>query len=179
MTMKDARFKAFSMIRSRIERARTALRETLATQQNERDEASAKLADQQDVLARAAAEVERREARIDSLLDGTRPVRIEELLDWQKLLADAVTQRAHELDTLARMRDALGAIEEKIAATRTAIVRHDVRIDMCNTRLDALRREAEARADEVQDEESEEAFVARRLSRAAAQRRRASAEAAR
>lgn len=169
--MKDARFKAFSVIKSRLLRARDGLRETLAEQQNERDEANAQLAEQQDVLARAVAEVERRKTRIDSLLDGRRPVRIEELLDWEKLLADAHAQRGRELETLGRMRDGVAAIEQKIAATRAAILRHDVRIDLCDARLERLRRAAEAQADDVQDEESEEAYVARGIARSARKQR--------
>ncbi len=177
--MKDARFKAFSVIKARLLRARDALRETLVEQQAERDEANARLVEQQDVLARAAAEVDRRKARIDSLLDGRRPVRIEELLDWEKLLADAHEQRGREVETLGRMRDGVAAIEQKIAATRAAIVRHDVRIEVCDARLARLRRAVEAQADDVQDEESEEAYVARGIARNAGKRQRSATEAAR
>lgn len=168
--MKDARANAFSIIKGRLERARGTLRDTLAAQQNEREEAHAQVLAQQDSVADAAALVERRTARIDGLLDGRRAVRIEELLDWQASLADALAQRTRELDTLQRLRDAEASLEQKIAATRHAIMRHDVRIELCVSRMDALRRAAQALADDAQDEESEEAFVGRRIARAAAQR---------
>lgn len=166
--MKDRRVMAFSTIRNRLTRARAALRDTLTEQQRERDEADARLAEQQRVLAHAAQEVDRRTARIDRLLDGRGPVRIDELLDWEKLLADAHARRARELDALQRLRDGVAAIEQAIGTTRAAILRHDVRIDLCSARLDRLNRLAEARADDLQDEESEETFVARRRAAPAA-----------
>lgn len=166
--MKDRRVMAFSTIRNRLTRARAALRDTLAEQQRERDEADARLAEQQSVLAHAAQEVDRRTARIDRLLDGRGPVRIDELLDWEKLLADAHARRARELDALQRLRDGVAAIEQAIGTTRTAILRHDMRIDLCSARLDRLNRLAEACADDLQDEESEETFVARRSAAPAA-----------
>ncbi|HYS67902.1 MAG TPA: hypothetical protein VEN30_29345 [Paraburkholderia sp.] len=168
--MTDPRLKAFSMIRRRLERARDALRETLARQRVERDEACEQVAGQQHEVARAAGEVERFEARIDSLLDGRRAVRIDEMLSWQETLAQSLVQRAAALGTLQRLRNAVAAIEAKLAATRLDIVRHDTRIELCDARIDGLRREAEKRADGVQDEEAEEAFVGRRLARQAAAR---------
>lgn len=165
----DARAKAFTTIMRRLQRARDALRETLAQQQGERDDAQAQVATQQQVLARAAAEAARREARIDNLLDGSRAVRIEELLDWQATLADAVEQRRSELTALQRMQDNVIEIDGNIAATRSGIVRHDTRIELCHARLDGLRREAGLRAEDAQDEEAEEAFVGRRLARRARQ----------
>ena len=169
--MNDHRFKALSIIRGRLVRARATLRDTLAAQQQARERADAQLADQQAVLARAVAEVERREAAIDSLLDGRHAVRIDALLHWETMLADARAQRARELETLQQRRDGVSEIEQQLAATRAAIVRHDVRIDLCRARLDRLREAAEALADDAQDEESEEAFAARRLAGGGAARK--------
>jgi chromosome segregation ATPase len=69
---------------------------------------------------------------------------------------------------LQRLQEAVAAIEAKLAATRLDIVRHDTRVELCDARIDGLRREAEMRADDLQDEEAEEAFVGRKLAREAA-----------
>ncbi|MFM0039069.1 hypothetical protein PQQ53_31385 [Paraburkholderia strydomiana] len=166
--MTSPQLKAFSMVKRRLERARDKLRDTLAHQQIERDEANAQVATQRQEVARATGDVERIEARIDSLLDGRCAVRIDEMLSWQETLAQSLAQRTAALGMLQRLQEAVAAIEAKLAATRLDIVRHDTRVELCDARIDGLRREAEMRADDLQDEEAEEAFVGRKLAREAA-----------
>jgi len=81
--MADPRLKAFAMVTRRLERLQSSLRETLAAQQKQRDDAISQVEQQTGEVARASGRVLEHEARIDALLNGGRAVRIEELLNWE------------------------------------------------------------------------------------------------
>lgn len=169
--MTDPRLRAFSTVKRRLERGRDALRETLAQQQREREAAAREVARQQDALTHAAAEAARIASRLDTLLDGQRAVRIDEMLSWQDTLAMAHAHRVQTLATLQRAEQAASTLDGQLGETRVAIMRHDKRIELCDERVVALHRAAAQRADDLQDEESEEAHVARLVARAGAARR--------
>jgi type III secretion system HrpB7-like protein len=161
--MKDSRTRAFALVTRRLERVDKQLRETLASQQARQQEVQQQLIDQQDAVTQARRELARHEARIDALLDGRRPVRIDELLGWQEQRAFAVAQCDVQLQTLARVQNELTQIDAQAARTRHAILRNDARLDICKKHAAALQAQAQTRADDAQDEDAEEGLVARRL----------------
>lgn len=161
--MKDPHTRAFALVTRRLERVDKQLRETLSAQQAHSLEVRQQLVDQQDAVAQARRELTRHDSRIDALLDGHRPVRIDELLGWQDQRASAVAQCDAQLQTLARVRDELAQIDVQVARTRHAILRNDARIDICRKHVAALQAQAQARADDAQDEDAEESLVARRF----------------
>jgi type III secretion system HrpB7-like protein len=161
--MKDPRTRAFALVTRRLERVDKQLRETLSAQQAHLQEARRQLVDQQDAVAQARRELMRHDSRIDALLDGHRPVPIDELLAWQHQRTSAVAQCDAQLQTLARVRDELAQIDAQVARTRHAILRNDARIDICRKHVATLQAQAQARADDAQDEDAEEGLVARRF----------------
>ncbi|MGQ7932821.1 hypothetical protein [Paraburkholderia sp. D1E] len=169
--MADPRLKAFAMVTRRLDRLQSGLRETLAAQQKQRDKAIVEVERQTQEVARAADELRAHEARIDALLNGSRAVRIDDLLSWEDHRAQAVERRATQVGVLAQLRDAVTQIDLKIAQARTEIMRNDVRLDHCKERIAKLHAQAQTRADDIQDEEAEEGVVNRQIARRAQARR--------
>ncbi|MFC0402814.1 hypothetical protein [Paraburkholderia rhizosphaerae] len=161
--MKDALMRSYGVVMRRLERVDRKLRETLAAQRACEGDAQQQVCNQQDNVARANDELARHEVRIEGMMNGQRALRIDELLGWQEQRARTASERDALLLTLAQLRDTLAQIGEQIAQTRSAILRNDARIDLCKKRVTALRAQAQNRADDAQDEESEEGAVARRL----------------
>ena len=159
--MDDHRVHAFSMVLRRRERLRTTLRETLAAQQAQHAQALSRLADQEDEVARLAETLAGHEARIGALLEGGAAVRIAELLVWHEHLDAAEKRRGDALAVLDQRQREVAAAERQLAATRAECMRNDARIDLCREKIEALRRQAQARADDAEDEEAEERAVAR------------------
>jgi hypothetical protein len=169
--MADPRLKAFAMVTRRLDRLQLGLRETLAAQQKQRDKAIAEVERQTLEVARATDELRAHEARIDALLNGTRTVRIDDLLSWEDHRAQAVERRAAQVGVLGQVRDAVTQIDLKIAQTRTEIMRNDVRLDHCKERIAKLHAQAQTQADDIQDEEAEEGVVNRQIAQRAQARR--------
>jgi type III secretion system HrpB7-like protein len=169
--MADPRLKAFAMVTRRLKRLKSDMRETLAAQQKQRDLAIAEVERQTQEVARATDELRAHEARIDALLTGSRAVRIDDLMSWEDHRGQAVGRRATQLGALAQLRDALTQIDQKIARTRTEIMRNDARLDRCGARVAQLHAQAQTRADDIQDEEAEEGVVNRQIARRAQARR--------
>ncbi|MFP3186751.1 MAG: hypothetical protein RXS25_39295, partial [Paraburkholderia sp.] len=154
-----------------LERLQSSLRETLAAQQKQRDDAISQVEQQTGEVARASGRVLEHEARIDALLNGGRAVRIEELLNWEDHRAQAVERRAALIGVLGQMREAVAQIDGKIAQTRAEIMRNDVRLDLCKERVARLHAHAQTQLEDLQDEEAEEGVVNRQIARRAQTRR--------
>lgn len=168
--MSDPRLKAFAMVMRRLERLQQSLRDTLNAQQKERDGATARVEQQSREIGRATADLLAREARIDTLLNGGKSVRIEELLSLEDHRGEAVVRRATLVAELAQLREALAQADQKIEQTRASIMRNDARIDLCKARVAKLHAQAQTALDDMQDEEAEEGVVNRQIARARSRR---------
>ncbi|WP_412025850.1 hypothetical protein [Burkholderia cepacia] len=163
--MQDRSSRAFCVVVRRLERVDATLRETLGAQMGRLDDAQARLDEQQDSLMRVRDELTRQDERIDGLLGGGRPVRIDALLGWQEQRARVAAEHDSMRAALSALRDEIARIEAEVAQTRGEIVRNDARIALCNERLAALRAQDQMRLDDALDEETEEGVVARMLAR--------------
>jgi len=169
--MSDPRLKAFAMVMRRLDRLQLSLRDTLTAQQKERDGAMSRVEQQNREIGRATDELLGREARIDTLLNGGKSVRIEELLSWEDHRGKAVVRRATLVAELDPLRDALAQADQKIGQTRAAITRNDARLDLCKARIAKLHALAQTALDDMQDEEAEEGVVNRQIAQRARSRR--------
>ncbi|WP_185642807.1 hypothetical protein [Burkholderia sp. Bp9140] len=167
--MQDRSSRAFRVVVRRLERVDASLRETLGERIDLLDDARARLDEHQDAMARARGELARQDERIEGLVGGGRPVRIDDLLGWQAQRS----RHAAELDSmrtvLNALHDEIAGIDDEIARTRGEIVRNDARIALCRKRLAALQAQAQLYLDDMADEETEEGVVARMLARRRAQ----------
>jgi chromosome segregation ATPase len=161
--MSDPRLKAFAMVMRRLDRLQLSLRDTLTAQQKERDGAISRVEQQNREIGRATEDLLAREARIDTLLNGGKSVRIEELLSLEDHRGEAVVRRAALVAELGQLRDALAQADQKIEQTRAAIMRNDARRDLCNARIAKLHALAQTALDDMQDEEAEEGVVNRQI----------------
>lgn len=169
--MSDPRLKAFAMVMRRLDRLRSSLRDTLTAQQQERDDATLRVEQQNREIARATDDLLAREKRVDSLLNGGKSVRIEELLSLEEHRGEAVVRRAALVAELGKLRDALAQADQKIEQTRAAIMRNDARVDLCKARVAKLHALAQTALDDMQDEEAEEGVVNRQIAQRARSRR--------
>lgn len=161
--MHDRSSRAFRVVMGRLERADAKLRETLREQLDQLDDARARLEAHRTEMMRVRDELAHQDARIDGLLDGGRPVRIDALLGWQEQRERVAAQHESMRAGLHALQAEIAGIDEAVALTRGAIIRNDARIALCRKRIAALQAQTQMRMDDVQDEETEEGVVARML----------------
>lgn len=163
--MQDRSSRAFRVVMGRLERADAKLCETLREQLNQLDDARARLEVHRNEMTRVRDELTHQDERIDVLLGGGRPVRIDALLGWQEQRARVAARHESMRAGLHALHAEIARIDEEVALTRGAIVRNDARIALCRKRIAVLHAEAQMRMDDLQDEETEEGVVARMLAR--------------
>ncbi|KER67576.1 hypothetical protein HR51_32540 [Burkholderia cepacia] len=163
--MQDRSGTAFRFVVRRLERVDATLRDTLGAQIDRRDDARTRLDEHRDGMTRVRGELARQDERIDGLVGGGRPVRIDELLGWQAQRSRVVAELDSMRATLNALHDEIAGIDDEIAQTRGAIVRNDARIALCRQRLAALQAQVQMNQDDMLDEETEEGVAARMLAR--------------
>lgn len=134
----------------------------------ERDAAAAELA-QGEAHAHAKRDAANRYAeRVDAMAAGRAPFTIGDYAACRRYRDALLDEHALASAQCARLRAALQAKVDRLAATARRIARNDAQIDVVRERIRRLARAAEAAAEDAQDEEIEEGVLARRLAAARA-----------
>ncbi|MXN76862.1 type III secretion protein HrpB7 [Burkholderia sp. 4701] len=166
--MKNRTQRAFETLLARREQRGAKLREAQAAQRAERDAAAAELA-QGEAHAHAKLDAANRyAARVDAMAAGHAPFLIGDYTACRRYRDALLDEHAIANAQCARLRAALQAKLDQLAATARRIARNDAQIDVVRERIRLLARAAEAAAEDVQDEEIEEGVLARRLAAARA-----------
>ncbi|MGZ2749279.1 type III secretion protein HrpB7 [Burkholderia stagnalis] len=166
--MKSRTQRAFETLLARREQRGVKLREAQAAQRAERDAAAAELA-QGEAHAHAKLDAANRyAARVDAMAAGHAPFAIGDYTACRRYRDALLDEHALANAQCARLRAALQAKLDQLAATARRIARNDAQIDVVRERVRRLARAADAAAEDVQDEEIEEGVLARRLAAARA-----------
>ncbi|TCW83851.1 type III secretion protein HrpB7 [Burkholderia sp. SRS-46] len=166
--MKRRAQSAFETLLARREQRGAKLRAEQAAQRAERDAAADALAQgEAHALAKRDA-ANRYAARVDAMAAGTAPFTIGDYAACRRYRDVLLDEHALANTQCARLRAALQAKLDALAATARRIARNDAQIDVVGERIRQLARAAEAAAEDVQDEEIEEGVLARRLAAARA-----------
>ncbi|RQQ61002.1 type III secretion protein HrpB7 [Burkholderia stagnalis] len=166
--MKHRTQRAFETLLARREQRGAKLRDAQAAQRAERDAAAAELA-QGEAHAHAKLDAANRyAARVDAMAAGHAPFTIGDYAACRRYRDVLLDEHALASAQCARLRAALQAKLDQLAATARQIARNDAQIDVVRERIRQLARAADAAAEDVQDEEIEEGVLARRLAAARA-----------
>lgn len=166
--MSSRKQRAFETLLARREQRGAKLRAEQGTQRAQRDAAAAELAEGE---AHAHAKLDaanRYAARVDAMAAGHAPFAIGDYAACRRYRDALLDEHALASAQCERLRAALRAAVDQLAATARRIARNDAQIDVVRERVRRLARAAEAAAEDMQDEEIEEGVLARRLAAARA-----------
>ncbi|AOJ06520.1 type III secretion protein HrpB7 [Burkholderia mayonis] len=166
--MKPRKQRAFETLLARREQRGAKLRAEQTAQRAERDAAAAELAEGE-AHARAKLDAANRyAARVDAMAAGRAPFAIADYAACRRYRDALLDEHAFADAQCVRLRAALQAKLDQLAATARRLARNDAQIDVVRERVRRLARAADAAAEDVQDEEIEEGVLARRLAAARA-----------
>ncbi|AHI66638.1 type III secretion protein HrpB7 [Burkholderia thailandensis] len=166
--MSSRKQRAFETLLARREQRGAKLRAEQGAQRAQRDAAAAELAEGE---AHAHAKLDaanRYAARVDAMAAGHAPFAIGDYAACRRYRDALLDEHALASAQCERLRAALRAAVDQLAATARRIARNDAQIDVVRERVRRLARAAEAAAEDMQDEEIEEGVLARRLAAARA-----------
>ncbi|KVK94021.1 type III secretion system protein [Burkholderia ubonensis] len=161
--MKSRKQRAFETLLARREQRGAKLRAEQGVLRAERDATAAELA-QGEAHAHAKLDAANRyAARVDAMAAGQAPFLIGDYTACRRYRDALLDEHALASAQCARLRAALQAKLDQLAASARRIARNDAQIDVVRERIGRLARAAEAAAEDAQDEEIEEGVLARRL----------------
>ena len=162
MVASDRRIAALRRTTARRERMEDALRATLAKQREEHAQIAAKCKEKEAEIAHARDVLRASQDHIERMMTSGAAFSIPDLNNVMRY-ADTVADRVRVLEReLSALEEARRAKTDEIAKTARTIASNRGRIDMCNRRIDLIRRALENAASDVADEEAEEAALSRR-----------------
>ncbi|AIC89528.1 type III secretion protein HrpB7 [Burkholderia thailandensis USAMRU Malaysia  len=164
--MSSRKQRAFETLLARREQRGAKLRAEQGAQRAQRDAAAAELA-QGEAHAKLDA-ANRYAARVDAMAAGHAPFAIGDYAACRRYRDALLDEHALASAQCERLRAALRAVVDQLAATARRIARNDAQIDVVRERVRRLARAAEAAAEDMQDEDIEEGVLARRLAAARA-----------
>lgn len=159
--MKDRRLSAFGLMLDKRRRLDRALRETLAAQRTELEQAEGFAREKQAAREEANGVLNGCDHRIEAMLTGQEAMSLphfNQLREYRVVLVERVTAAEAEL---RRAEADVARRCEEIADTRAQIVRNEGQIDVIERRIEKLKAEAEREEEDRQDDEIEEIMVAR------------------
>ncbi|ABC34524.1 type III secretion protein HrpB7 [Burkholderia thailandensis] len=166
--MSSRKQRAFETLLARREQRGAKLRAEQGAQRAQRDAAAAELA-QGEAHAHAKLDAANRyAARVDAMAAGHAPFAIGDYAACRRYRDALLDEHALASAQCERLRAALRAVVDQLAATARRIARNDAQIDVVRERVRRLARAAEAAAEDMQDEDIEEGVLARRLAAARA-----------
>ncbi|PLZ00297.1 type III secretion system protein [Burkholderia sp. WAC0059] len=154
--MKDRSLEAFGVVLARRRRLDRKLNESLSALNAEEAGLEEQETARRAELAAQTAKLEAQDARIAAMRTGDVPFSVREFNECRRY-RDVLGERCGAFEAQWRQaRDALAAKQDEVAKMRKAILANQSRIEVYDGRVVMLRRLAEQRADEAQDEEAGE-----------------------
>jgi type III secretion system HrpB7-like protein len=161
MSASDRRIAALRRTTTRRKRMEDELRGTLAKQREEQAQIAARCDEKSAGIEREHDVLKESQTRIAQMMTGSEAFSIGDMHASMRY-ADTVSDRIHVLE---RERNSLEqAHREKtheIAKTVRAIANNRGRIDLCNRRIEVIKRALDNEASDAADEDAEEASLAR------------------
>lgn len=152
----------FEIMLKRRRRIDRVLRDQLALQIREHAALEQQVADKQVELDLVTGELDANDAQIEKLLVGRGPLCIADLIGYRQY-RDVILERHRGLAAeLGKLRDGLASQLQKMAQTRSEIMKNDGKIKLCEKRIAVLKLLLARTAENLQDEEAQENSVGRR-----------------
>ncbi|WP_323073922.1 type III secretion protein SctO [Mycetohabitans endofungorum] len=165
----DRRIDALRRSVARRKRREEALREMLARQRDEQATLLQRCEEKRTQIEREQSVVRASEDRIAQMMTGSSCFSIAEmqaLMRYIDLMMDRIRTLQHELVALEQQ---YREKTDETSRTAQAIASNRGRIDVCERRIDALRRKLDELASDMADEEAEESALARARNHVGAQ----------
>jgi len=154
--MKDRRIVALARVLARRQRLDRTLNAELTERRREREALVAALDGARGDADAKAAELDRQDHRIDTMMSGNTPFRPDDLLR-ESDFRGVIRERWEALQAAAmQAQAALAAKDEEIRASRERILKNRARVEIYDARRTALLRAIDVATEDAQDEEASE-----------------------